>query len=166
MDIKALQNKFHIITKILIDKGLTITTMESMTAGLIASLITDTEGASAVMKGAFITYSNEAKVMQGVPKEIIDKHGVYSLETSYAMAKSCKAVYQADIGIGITGTAGNVDLNNKDSVLGEVFCTILYGELRRDLRFKMETMPSRNDYKLYAADKVADELYQLFLRDN
>ena len=36
------------ITEKLIEKEKTITTMESCTSGLIASLITDTEGASAV----------------------------------------------------------------------------------------------------------------------
>ena len=53
---------------------MTITTMESATSGQIASLITDTEGSSAILKGAFITYCNEAKIMQGVPAEILDKY--------------------------------------------------------------------------------------------
>ena len=53
---------------------MTITTMESATSGQIASLITDTEGSSAVLKGAFVTYCNEAKIMQGVPAEILEKY--------------------------------------------------------------------------------------------
>ena len=65
---------------------MTITTMESATSGQIASLITDTEGSSAILKGAFITYCNEAKIMQGVPAEILDKYTVYSKETAEAMA--------------------------------------------------------------------------------
>lgn len=68
---------------------MTITTMESATSGQIASLITDTEGSSAILKGAFITYCNEAKIMQGVPAEILDKYTVYSKETAEAMAKAC-----------------------------------------------------------------------------
>ena len=35
--------------------------MESCTSGQIASLITDSEGSSAIFKGALITYSNEFK---------------------------------------------------------------------------------------------------------
>ncbi len=58
-------------------KNLTITTMESATSGQIASLITDTEGSSAVLKGAFVTYCNEAKIMQGVPAEVLDAYTVY-----------------------------------------------------------------------------------------
>ena len=67
------------LTKLLIERGMTITTMESATSGQIASLITDTEGSSAVLKEAFVTYCNEAKIMQGVPAEILEKYTVYQL---------------------------------------------------------------------------------------
>lgn len=40
------------LTRELIARGLQVSTMESATSGQIASLITDTEGASAVLKGA------------------------------------------------------------------------------------------------------------------
>ena len=40
--------EYELLTKKLIEKNLTITTMESCTAGLIMSLITDTEGSSAI----------------------------------------------------------------------------------------------------------------------
>ena len=73
-----IRKDYHNLTKLLIEKNMTITTMESATSGQIASLITDTEGSSAILKGAFITYCNEAKIMQGVPAEILDKYTVYS----------------------------------------------------------------------------------------
>ena len=60
-----IRKDYHNLTKLLIEKNMTITTMESATSGQIASLITDTEGSSAILKGAFITYCNEAKIMQG-----------------------------------------------------------------------------------------------------
>lgn len=113
------------LTKLLIKKHMTITTMESATAGQIASLITDTEGSSAVLKGAFVTYSNEAKIQQGVPREIIETYSVYSGETAAAMAQACLKAYGADIGIGVTGTMGNVDPANAEaSVPGEVYFAI------------------------------------------
>ena len=40
---------YRSLTKFLIEKKMTITTMESATSGQIASLITDTEGASAIL---------------------------------------------------------------------------------------------------------------------
>ena len=104
--------------------------MESATSGQIASLITDTEGSSAVLKGAFVTYSNEAKIQQGVPREIIEKYTVYSEETAAAMARACLQAYSADIGIGVTGTMGNVDPANPGaSVPGQVYFAIA---VRRD----------------------------------
>ena len=47
-----IRNNYRALTKCLIEKHLSITTMESATSGQIASLITDTEGASAILKGA------------------------------------------------------------------------------------------------------------------
>ena len=48
------------------------------TSGLIASLITDTEGASAIFPGGYVTYLNETKVLVGVDPSVIEIHGVYS----------------------------------------------------------------------------------------
>ncbi len=102
----------------------TIATMESCTGGLFASGITDTEGASEIFRGGFVTYSNEAKIMHGVPKEIIDTHGVYSIETAKAMACACQKAYDTAYGVGITGTTGNVDPANADSVCGMVYVAV------------------------------------------
>lgn len=57
--------------------GLFITTVESCTGGGLANAITNISGASEVIKGAFVTYSNEQKIALGVPQEIIDKYTVY-----------------------------------------------------------------------------------------
>jgi len=146
------------LTKWLINKGLTITTMESATSGQIASLITDTEGSSAVFKGAFVTYSNEAKIMQGVPAEIIDRYSVYSLETAEAMAKACAKVYKADIGIGVTGTMGNVDPENPDSSeTGQVYFAIEIKGSINSYNIEIEPQPTRLAYKL----AVAKEVYEM-----
>ncbi|MDO4477921.1 MAG: CinA family protein [Lachnospiraceae bacterium] len=119
------RDNYRKLTKTLIERGLTISTMESATGGQIASLITDTEGSSAVLKGAFVTYCNEAKIMQGVPAATIERYTVYSEETAAAMAMACAAAYQADIGIGVTGTMGNVDPANPEaSEPGEVYFAV------------------------------------------
>lgn len=158
---RSVRERYCGITKALIEKKLTITTMESCTSGQIASLITDTEGASAVVKGAFVTYSNDAKVMQGVPAETIDTFGVYSQETALAMAKACRKTYGADVAVGITGTFGNVDPNNADSVAGEVhFAIETEGGALSFTRY-LPQQPSRLMYKLYIANEVAEELEKI-----
>ena len=50
------------LIKKLIATHTTISTMESCTSGLIASMITDTEGASAIFPGGYVTYLNETKI--------------------------------------------------------------------------------------------------------
>lgn len=60
--------------------------------------------------------------MQGVDPDILEKYSVYSEETAKEMAKACANAYHTNIGIGITGTMGNIDPNNlQASVPGNVF---------------------------------------------
>lgn len=159
---QEIREDYRRITETLIQKGITITTMESATSGQIASLITDTEGASAVLKGAFVVYSNESKIKQGVPSDIIDKYTVYSKETAQAMAECCRKAYNADIGIGITGTMGNVDpANENTSVPGSVyFAFSLSGEFK-DYYVELPVQPTRFAYKMAVAKEIADELMKL-----
>ena len=132
--------------------------MESCTAGQIASLLTDTSGSSAIIKGAFVTYSNEAKIRQGVSENIINEYGVYSKETAAEMARVCRDFYDADLGIGVTGSFGNIDPKNKDSVPGEVYFAISTREGTESFYCEVPEQPSRLYYKLYMANVIADEI--------
>jgi len=155
---KNVRDKYRFITKALIEKELTITTMESCTSGLVASLLTDTEGASAVLKGAFITYSNEAKIAQNVPADVIAKFGVYSEETALEMALAAGRAYDADISVGVTGTMGNADPANDDSTPGEVFFAIAGRDGAKSYHISVPVQDSRYEYKLYVAGAIADEI--------
>ena len=160
-DESSIRHHYEKLTRLLIEEKKTISTMESATSGQIASLITDTEGSSAVMKGAFVTYSNEAKIMQGVPEEVLEKYSVYSKETARAMAGACAKAYDANIGIGVTGTMGNVDPANAEaSVPGQVYFAIdIDGEVE-SYHKKIEPQPSRLAYKMVVAEMVYQSLMQ------
>ena len=159
---KEIRKDYAKLTKLLIEWNMSITTMESATAGQIASLITDTEGASAIFKGASITYSNEMKIMQGVSAEVIHKYTVYSKETAEAMATACANMYGADIGIGVTGTMGNTDPDNADaSVPGQVYFAISLKGSVRSYVVEIPQQPSRLMYKLAVAKEVYDVLMGL-----
>ena len=156
-----IREDYKSLTKLLIKKNRTITTMESATGGLLASLITDTEGSSAVLKGAFVTYSNEAKVLQGVPLEVLERYSVYSQETAEAMASACQKAYQANIGIGVTGTMGNVDpANPKISVPGQVYFAIALDEDLKSYSIEVKPQTTRLMYKL----AVAKEIYEVLVK--
>ena len=157
-----IREHYRLLTEYLIRHNLYITTMESATSGQIASLITDTQGASAIMKGAFITYSNEAKILQGVPEEVIDRYSVYSIETAKEMARACREAYGADVGIGVTGTMGNIDpANAKSSSIGEVYFAISLNNEIKGYHIQLPAQPSRLAYKLAVAEEVYQELRKL-----
>ncbi|MFR5704020.1 MAG: CinA family protein [Eubacterium ramulus] len=100
---------------------------------MIASMITDTEGASAIFPGGFVTYLNETKILIGVDA-IIEKVTVYiPEECAEAMAQTAQEKLNTDVAIGITGTTGNVDPNNADSVQGQVYFVSFGLEIRRIL---------------------------------
>ncbi len=161
MDLSLIQKKYAQLTRSLIERKLTITTMESCTSGQILSLITDTEGSSAVVKGGFVTYCNEAKIRQGVPADVIDRYGVYSGETACAMAEACREAYKTDIGIGVTGTFGNTDPGNADSVPGEVYFAVSTSKKTLSFHCSVPPQPPRFDYKLYMADVVVSKLSEI-----
>lgn len=88
-------------------KGLKIATAESCTGGLVAALLTEFSGSSAVVERGFVTYSNAAKTeMIGVPADLIAAHGAVSEPVARAMAEGALARSRADVAVGITGVAG------------------------------------------------------------
>lgn len=94
------------VLKLLAERHLTLATMESCTGGLLASLITDVPGSSAVFRGGLVSYATEVKGQWGVPSETLAQYGVVSTETALAMAQAARERVGADVGIGITGVAG------------------------------------------------------------
>ena len=88
-------------------KGLKIATAESCTGGLVAALLTEISGSSAVVERGFVTYSNEAKTdLVGVPADLIAAHGAVSEPVARAMAEGALTHSLADVTVGITGVAG------------------------------------------------------------
>lgn len=111
-----------VVGKLLVDKGLTLATMESCTGGLLAATVTDVPGSSAYFKGGFVSYSNEAKIALGVDAHLIERCGAVSREVAEAMAEAARQRLKADIGIGITGVAGPDTLEGKAP--GQVYMAI------------------------------------------
>ena len=119
------QKQTDVVIKTLIEKQTTISTMESCTSGLIASMITDTEGAS-------------------------------------AMAKTVQEKLHTDISIGVTGTTGNVDPNNADSVQGKMFFCIRIQNMPYTYEVNTEvTGRSRHEIKQFYADQIFEKLSDL-----
>ncbi len=106
-DIVSLRTEAEKMIQTCTNKGLKIATAESCTGGLLAGLLTEIPGSSAVVERGFVTYSNEAKnEMIGVPMDLINTHGAVSEEVARAMAEGALAHSHADVTVAITGVAG------------------------------------------------------------
>ncbi|MET0606454.1 MAG: CinA family protein [Beijerinckiaceae bacterium] len=89
------------------NRGLMIATAESCTGGLVAALLTEIPGSSAVFERGFVTYSNRAKEeMLGVSFDLIQQHGAVSAEVAHAMAAGALDRSAAQLAVAITGIAG------------------------------------------------------------
>ena len=87
--------------------GRRVALAESCTGGLCAAAITDVAGASDVLEGAFVTYSNEAKArLLGVDAEVLDTFGAVSAAVAWAMALGALERTGADVVVSVTGVAG------------------------------------------------------------
>jgi nicotinamide-nucleotide amidase len=88
-------------------RGLRIATAESCTGGLVAGLLTEIPGSSAVLDRGFVVYSNDAKAeLLDVPRATLAAFGAVSEETARAMAEGALRHSAADFAVSITGIAG------------------------------------------------------------
>ncbi len=152
---------FALVVKKLSDRGLTVSTAESCTGGLIGKMFTDISGASAVFVGGMITYTNHIKISKlGVSAETIDAYTEVSAECACEMADRAKALFESNIGISATGFAGPTGGNEQDCV-GTVYLGISaeadtavyrlsFGQRSRD--------EIRTRTALFAAKSLADML--------
>ncbi len=89
------------------ERSQTLAVCESCTAGQFAATIAEVPGASAVLAGGFITYSNQLKAtLAGVETDLLSAHGAVSCEVASAMAQETRTRASADYAIAITGIAG------------------------------------------------------------
>jgi nicotinamide-nucleotide amidase len=89
-------------------KDLHLVTAESCTGGLVAGVLTEAPGASKVVEGGFVTYSNRAKHdVLNVPDELLARYGAVSEPVARAMAAGAlEETPDADLAVAITGIAG------------------------------------------------------------
>ena len=105
------------------EKGLTISTAESLTAGMVSSTIVKVPGASAVFKGGFVTYASASKIrILGVPEEVIARKGVISADCAKAMAEGACRAAETEVSIATTGNAGPDVLEYKP--VGRVYIAV------------------------------------------
>jgi nicotinamide-nucleotide amidase len=97
----------ELVLELLRERGLTLSTAESCTGGLVGARLTDVPGSSDVFVGGVIAYSDDVKEAElDVPAATLAAHGAVSAEVAAAMARGGRARLGSDVAVAVTGVAG------------------------------------------------------------
>jgi nicotinamide-nucleotide amidase len=141
-------------------KNITISTAESITGGLISSIITDTPGSSNFFLGGIVSYSNFSKEkILNIDKRLIDQKGVVSMEVCREMALNAKNIFNSDYSIAVTGFAGP---EHDKGELGLVYCCIT-GPGDHIKVFEKRFLGTRAEIKFRTVQFVLNELRNAIL---
>jgi len=105
--IKQAEEKAACLIDKLKELSLKLVLAESCTAGLVSSFMANVPGASGVLYGSFVCYTQDAKVsMLNLNRGKLEEHGLVSGETACSMVKGALEKSGADIAASVTGLAG------------------------------------------------------------
>ncbi len=140
-----------------LERGRTLALAESCTGGLVAELLTEMPGISAVLRAGWVSYSNDAKVeLLGVPPELLARHGAVSSEVAAAMARGARERARTDVALAVTGIAGP-DGGSAEKPVGLVWFGLDAGG--RVETFEMRYPPvDRTSIRRFAAHTALDLL--------
>ena len=153
IDVDSLENA---VVKTLREKGLTLSTAESLTGGLIAKRITDISGASKIFGGGFVTYTDEIKhKLLGVSLDTLASHGAVSAECAMEMARGAREKTGTDIAVSATGIAGP-DSDESGTPVGTVFLGISSKKGEAFRKLSLSGMRSRDYIRIVSATNAFD----------
>lgn len=133
VDVDSLE---EVCLRLLKDRGLTVGTAESCTGGLIAKLLTDLPGSSAVFRGGVVSYTDAVKRgLLGVPQDLLAQHGAVSPQVAQAMAQGARAALGCDLALAATGVAGP-DADDRGNPIGLVYLALAWGDQCRVTEFR------------------------------
>ena len=150
----------NIIGQMLNAKGLTLSTAESCTGGLVGHRLTNVPGSSDYYLGGIVSYSNNVKENTlGVSAETLESHGAVSVETAIAMAENVRSKLDSDLGLSITGIAGPTG-GTEEKPVGLTYIALADGKDTRvkEFRFLTDRMLNKN-----ASGQAALNMIRLYL---
>jgi nicotinamide-nucleotide amidase len=93
--------------RLLVARGQTVATAESLTGGLVAAALTSVPGASAVFRGGIVAYAADLKAaLLDVPADLLRRVGTVHRDVAVAMADGARHRLASTIGLATTGVAG------------------------------------------------------------
>jgi nicotinamide-nucleotide amidase len=95
------------VIRTLEERGETVATAESLTAGLVTAELTSVPGSSAVVRGGLVVYATDLKhTLAGVDATLLAEHGAVHPEVARQLAEGARERCGATWGLGLTGVAG------------------------------------------------------------
>jgi nicotinamide-nucleotide amidase len=154
----------HALGRSLIERGYSVSTAESCTGGLVAKMLTDVPGISAVFREGWVTYSDEAKHKRlGVPRAMLAAHGAVSGEVAAAMAAGAARESGARLSLSTTGVAGP-DGGSEQKPVGLVWLGLCVDGRASAHKVQLPAV-GRETIRLYAAHRALDLLRRNLPRD-
>jgi nicotinamide-nucleotide amidase len=133
-----------IVSDLLREKKQTLSLAESCTGGYITSLITSIPGASEILKGTIVPYTNESKQnLLSVKPEIFTTVGAVSKECVEALAINVRKKFDSDYSIAVSGIAGPGGATDEKSV-GLVWAAVASAEGVTSRKFQFGDNRQRN----------------------
>jgi nicotinamide-nucleotide amidase len=96
-----------VVGRLLRERGATLSTAESCTAGLLAAALTDVPGASAWFRGGVVAYADDLKTaLAGVDPSTLSATGAVSTAVAGELAAGARRRCGTDFALAVTGIAG------------------------------------------------------------
>ena len=157
----------EVVVPMLAKQGLTLGTAESCTGGLIAKRVTDVPGASAVLQGGVVSYTNAVKHnVLGVSQEVLDTQGAVCAEVARQMAQGARKVLGCDLAVSTTGVAGP-DSDDRGNPVGLVYVALATPEGCEAVELHLGGAAQRRDrVRTLAANHALDLVRKYCLKMN
>lgn len=95
------------LLRVLRERGETVATAESLTAGMVCAELTGVSGASEVVRGGLVVYATDLKTrLAGVDEALLAERGPVDPAVAGALATGARERCGSDWGLGLTGVAG------------------------------------------------------------
>ncbi len=154
--LKALSEK---TVKLLIEKGITVSTAESCTGGMLSQAITSVSGASNIFEIGLSAYTSRIKhEALSVPMSVLQSDGAVSQKTAMYMAKNIVALSSSQLGVSITGNAGPDPSENKP--VGLVYISIANEETYFVKKIQLPSQVDRDTVRMSAVLNALDLIYE------
>ncbi|MGL4306053.1 MAG: CinA family protein [Mycobacteriaceae bacterium] len=150
------------LVSLLASRNQTVSTAESLTAGLLSATIAGVPGASKVLRGGLVVYATDLKsVLAGVDGAVLNKVGPVAAEIAIQLAQGARDRCGSTWGLSLTGVAGPTPQDGHD--VGTVFLGIAGKNFCQSLELKLRG--SRWDIRRACVERAITELYDVMNND-